>query len=409
MRWIPVDMTDPAAAQRAEPLLARAADRVEDALEALERDGLDSARGVPLMAEAGQWLFRAAAAASPGAFAAIPGAGGDAQAGLQLRVGPELLGLPWNWMHNGLRFLVETSPVCAGPSAPSGSEAWRRRRDDVAFVESALGPASLEDVLNRLRPEDCAAPEILFLPGSAGPAESREREADRIRDALAGRPAGRPLANLTVTERAPTPYEVVGRGPGFQGMHYAGNTVAPPPPSQGGLPAGMRPAEGETPLSGNLAVAEGGADEATSADPVAALLLEVAVATRTTRRRSRRARPSPAPVAEWRLEDGPVRPEAFAAGAPPFVFSNSYRSVQALGGRFLAAGSVAFLGTQAPVDAAVARRFAADCYRALAGGAGVAAACRVAALACRAGPGGTDPAWLAFGMVGCGDLAFQFL
>ena len=31
------------------------------------------------------------------------------------------------------------------------------------------------------------------------------------------------------------------------------------------------------------------------------------------------------------------------------------------------------------------------------------------ALACRARQGEADPAWLAFGMVGCGDLAFQYL
>ena len=441
MRWIEIDIRDRRLPPRATACCEQAALQLAMLEDGRLRHGLNDPTLEHSAAAIGQLLFRAVTEIDRNAFAADRGAAGPREPswpgsahppfGYHLILPAALLGLPWNWLHNGLRFLIEDGPISVaptglgGPEEPEAPSAWRRRRDDVMLAREALGPETLAAAIGRLRPADCAEPEILFLAGGgrARPPVGGKEEAKRVRDALETIASGPLLARLAMPDRDPAPGELIRRIARYQGIHYAGRTASPTP---GGFGVPPRPEGRHRALTGDLAVAEptldpdaataaaaaGQTGSAGARAEVASLLADVAAPPR--RRAARRGegrRADPLEAASWLLEDGPIHPETLArmGTMPSLIFSNSYRSAPRLAARFLRAGAAAFVGTHVAIDSAEAAAFAARFYRSLATGAGAAVALREAALACRAELGSDHPAWLAYGLLGSGDLALPFL
>jgi len=397
MRWIEIDLTrNPDDASRT--VTAAVRDRQRQ-LPRHQRDaGLGSAQVTRFLAEQGQRLFGVVR----GRAGADLDLTDDAPAGLHLVVEPQDLDLPWTCLHDGLRFLLERVAVTTSDRTRAQEDAapWARRRRDAEFAAAALGPEAPADQARRLRPEGCAEPEILFVAaGDAARARSRE-EQNAVEAALDQIHDGVRLARLLAPAASPSPSLLLKRASSVQGFHYAASTVRAAPETP--VPA--------VDLGGWQDVPEVGDElEVVGVDPVDALLDSLA----------ERAEAAPAPEAAavavadpaWRFDDGHLRPEDLRGlrAVPSLVVSNSYLSLPALGGRFLAAGASTFVGTQALVTAGDARDFAADFYAALGWGAGAAAALREAALAARTRRGPDHPLWLSYGVLGAGDLALQFL
>ncbi|MBU1072856.1 hypothetical protein KKG45_06390, partial [bacterium] len=204
MRWLDIDIRCGDEGASVRPFLERAQAR-RDTLAAIQREsGLDSPQVLSCLEEIGQLLFRAAHAADASAFAPdrtdgvtrapapLGSAAGRDVTGYHLVVDDKVLDLPWTALHNGIHFLLEQSPICVSTrsSRPvAGAEAqhqWMRRWEEDAFTETALGPASLGELIRRYRPEACAEPTILFLDGQGGAADSVHglRERDMVHGAL---------------------------------------------------------------------------------------------------------------------------------------------------------------------------------------------------------------------------------
>ncbi len=438
MRWIDIDLREAAAQPAARALLARAAARRAELPRVQERNGLDSPAVVGAMIETGQLLFQAVTRIVPDAFAPGPEANGaleprvglveaDHATGFHLVLPPELLGLPWTWLHTGLDFLLERHALSAATggsrlAADTHPRPWMQRYREARLREGVDGGRPLRETLTRLRPRECADPEILFVPGHCEERIRRliYREADAIGRALAAGPLDRPLARLRILADAVTPELLRQRGSLYQGLHFAGPTSCAPaavePQEQAWL-ADLLAAGDADPAPGEAPEELCGAEpEVVGVDPITALLDQVS-ARAAGRASAGPAVPPPATATaildhrSWLLEDGPIPPENLGAeGAmPPLVFSNSYLGLPELGARFLAAGASVFVGPVAPLYSRPARKFAGRFYSFLADGYGVAAAHRAAALACRDRFGAGHPVWLSYGVVGHGILALQYL
>ncbi len=458
MRWIDIDLQTPARCRAAAPRLTEAAARTAALPALVEQAGPDTPAITREMAAVGQLLFRAVTRADPRAFAPdAQGAGAsdarigvaeaDGVLGYHLVARPDDLALPWNWLHNGLGFLLAQHPICAGPAGTWATFAqpnrpWLGRHREAALGELAGGAQPLPHLLSSLRPAEAGAARILFLAGH-GDAEVWPllyREAEAIDTALSGPLPANPLARLHVPAAAMTPGSLARARWSWQGFHFAGPTARPPAapgeePWQALQSAGWSAREGAPTAATDLAVSpqeELGELEYAGVDPISALLDELTaradasppapppapatanagpVSSRRGPGRSRRPREQAPDQSRWLLEDGPLRPETLAAHAatPPLVFSNSYLSLPGLGPRFLAAGVSTFVGPVAPLRSGPAREFAARFYACLAEGWPAAAALRGAALACRELFGAEHPAWLSYGVVGHGSLALQYL
>jgi hypothetical protein len=434
MRWIDIRLNRHEEAQAVLGLLNQAEDLCRS-LPALQRSaGLDSPAVVELMRRAGQLLFRAVTQANAEAFSPAPDRGGvidpeigspepDCLIGYHLVVDPGDLALPWTWLHNGVFFLLEKHPVCASQvgSHPADSilrSPWMKRFQEALLSAGIWGERPLRKVLGRLRPRECADPEILFVPGHC---ESRirrliYREGDGIRRALAAGAFDRPLARLVIPTMPITPDLLARRGGLYQGLHFAGPVSRPLHEAHGAESAWLvrmlqapeiaRELDADNDLDPQKEL------EVVGVDPITAVLDEVSArASRPARLDGATSVSLVSPPEPWLLEDGPVRPEQLGRDGwiPPLVFSNSYCSLPALGARFLNAGASLFAGPLVPLYSRPARKFAGRFYNFLGDGYSVGAALRTAALACRAQFGEYHPVWLSYGMVGYGSLALQYL
>jgi len=432
MRWLDIDIRSRSRDSEVNAFLERAQARYGTLAAVQHESGLDGPQVLSCLEEIGQLLFRAARAADASAFAPDRTDGvtrapaplnapsdGDGP-GYHLIVPDAALGLPWTALHNGVRFLIEQAPICVATrgSRPDDDarpqRPWMRRWADDAFTEAALGPASLGELVRRYRPEACAEPAILFLDGQGGDAGSAHgrRERDMIDGALEVRGDGARLARLETPARALTPATLAATAHTYGGFHFSGATAAAG--AAAGTSADALDLDILSPGTGS--VLDDDADlEVVGVDPVTALLDQInekadagALAPWT---RPGAALAVALPASCWQLEDGPVRPEDLARtdAAPPLVFSNSYLSLQALGARFLAAGTSSFVGPQLALAPERASAFSAEFYNALARGNAAAEALRQAALACRSRWGAHHPAWLGYGILGSGALALQYL
>ncbi len=432
MRWLDIDLRRGGDEAVVRDFLERARAR-RDALAGVQREsGLDSPQVMSCLEEIGQLLFRAAHVADETAFApdrtdgvtrapAPLGAPTEQDAaGYHLVVSPALLDLPWTALHNGIHFLLEQAPICVSThgSRPAAEletlPPWLRRWEADAFTETALGPASVSELIRRFRPEACAEPAILFLDGQGGDDGSvhGRRERDMVGGALETLSDGQRLARLETPRDVLTPAVLASTAHGYQAFHFSGATsVAPavPDPAADVLDLGAATSAAESLLEDPTEL------EVVGVDPITSLLDQInekADAGRLDPWTQPATAQAVAEVAScWQLEDGPVRPEDLAQDrvAPPLVFSNSYLSLQTLGARFLAAGTSVFVGPQLAVAPDRASEFAAEFYHGLAQGGAAAESLRRAALACRERWGPHHPAWLAYGIMGSGTLALQYL
>ncbi|MHB8078680.1 MAG: hypothetical protein ACYDIE_05455 [Candidatus Krumholzibacteriia bacterium] len=438
MRWIDIDLADPERRRAAAPLLDRAAAGAAAVPSLQERAGVDSPAVTREIVAVGQLLWQAVLAVDPLAFSpARDCAGGlDAQVGVteadhgygyHLVVAPSELTLPWNWLHNGLGFLLAHHPLAAGTTGTwaalgAPTRPWMGRHRDALLAELVQGGAPAP---RRRAGAGATAARILFLAGhcEAAVRPLLYREAEAIDDALGAAALAPALAALWVPRQAIDPGARARPDGGWQAVHFAGPTSRPPAaaaeePWSALAQAGWADGDGNPDdADAPLPFEEVGELELVGVDPISALLDQVSV------RAAHRAGPAanavahaappgrPAEPPRWLLEDGPVHPENLggAGGAPPFVFSNSYLSLPGLGPRFLDAGASTFVGPVAAVLSGPAREFAARFYGCLGDGWSTAAALRGAALACRDRYGEEHPVWLSYALIGHGCLALQYL
>ncbi len=432
MRWLDIILPENADQPAAQAAWARARDLTATLPALQDRDGLDAVTVTALMAEVGQVLFRAVRAVRPEAFAPADDAGAEAPLlgdprhddllGYHLVVPPELLDLPWSWLHTGLGFVLEKHPLTwgalgAGAARQEPGRSWRDRLQRARFLVDGTGSGALRGNLAELR-DGVARPEVLFVAGHSVEAIRRliHREGEAVAAALRDARWGDALARLDLPAAAPTPSRLTEQAVLYQAIHYAG------PVSQ---PARLADQGGEDWLDLLVRDAMTSSDEEfdqsvglegklVGVDQVTALLDGVAES--YDRRGAPPERPRAVAVGggggpSWLLEDGPVAPEGFrrGPGLPPLVFSNSHRAVPELGARFLAAGASTFIGPVAPLYSRPARLFAAGCWRALAEGWCAGAAAWRAAADLRRDLGPEHPAWLSYGVQGSGLLALQYL
>ena len=410
-------------------LLTRAAERYRD-LELLQkRVGSDSPLVLGALEDIGQLLFRAVSGIDPAAFSPqrtegttrCPGHGRDGTReaiGYHLVVDPSDLALPWTALHNGVRFLIERHPICAAThgsrpaSEPPLARPWMLRWHENAVTEDCLGPAAIGELVERFRPEPCAEPGVRFLGGWPGYGPHRLHEREQIADALETTVDGRRLARLDVPTGAPTPAEIVRAAHAYKAIHYAGTTSI----AAAGRRVRQPGLNWDTPVPAPaLEIPDEDDLEVVGVDPVTSLLDQISAKAEAGRLSRAPLDDQRTPVAAeagaWQMEDGVLSPEDFAAAgvAPELVFANHRLGLTSLGARFLAAGASACVGPQLALASERATDFASAFYREMARGLSAGEALRGAALACRAVWGGHHPGWLAYGIVGHGALALQYL
>jgi hypothetical protein len=414
MRWIDVTLPPLSDCPESDRLLDEARSLAAAIPDLQARSGLDTPAIAGRMREIGQILFRAVTAHDPEAFrpdadregAWTPASGEpglDQRLGYHLVTPAERVGLPWHWLHNGVVFLLENSPICVAEHGCRVPEIdpprlWMQRHSHALFdaeAEAAVAP-------------EC--PEILFVPGH-GREEIRRlmfREAEGIDQALdLQRPS---VARLRIPG-AVTPGLLASRAMLYQGLHFAAPTSQPPEVSGAGENrwlAGLMAAAGN-PDSEVVDELVGMELEVLGADPVDTVLDQAA--TRYARQGSSLPSGKVAVhagvigAAGWLLDDGPILPEQLGnGGLPPLVFSNSWCSLAWLGQRFRHAGSSTFVGTAVPIFSRPARLFARLFYQYLGTGDCCGSAHRQASLALRERLGPDHPAWLAYGLQGYGSL-----
>ncbi len=455
MRWIDIILPEPETNQKLDTMLAEAARGLEELELIQQRDGLDNVSVVRQMAEVGQLLFQGIIAVDPLAFDPAEDRKGSRVPLLEDKEHDTLVGyhvvadstwpsLPWNWLHNGLEFLLEKHPIVAssqGSDIPVGNTGrpWMERCRRAEFLVGDDGSSALVETLDQLRPEDQTSPEFLFVPGHTDDKIRRMifREAEAIEGALsAASSVPRPLARIHVPPTPVTPGQLSGLSLTYQALHFAG-----PVSHAGGSPDGEQAdwmdrlvQDMHSRTDDELEQAFGLEGEVLGIDPITSLLDDVSEkydqqqlaghhANETAAAAQGRAgggssremtgdsvggRVSSTP---WLLEDGPVEPESLgkAGGIPPLVYSNSYRALPELGARFIAAGASTFIGPVVPLFSRPARIFSGYCYQALGEGWCAGAAVWKAARNCRRELGRDHPAWLSYGVYGFGTLALHYL
>jgi len=405
MRWIEIDLTMPHEEETFRERLETVRDRQLELPRLQDDCGLDSPLIVRFMAEQGQRLFRVLQGHVPESLTLE----GDDPVGFHLHVKASDLTLPWNLLHDGLRFLLERAAICAStrpliPETIPGDQPWLARHHETRFTDEALGTSSPDATARRYRPIECADPEVLFLStgGNASVQIHARQERHIIDSALATSCGGIRLAGLDSEANVLTPAELVRRSSCYPAFHYFASTRWPQP-------------VGEAPENGFGRWADipetGSSLEVLGVDPIDVLLDEVV--SRRADAAVSGAFSSTATLVEpaWQFEDGHLRPEDLARSGvmPALVFSNSYLSLEALGHRFLDSGASTFLGTQAVISTDDARTYSGDFYHAMALGMNAAAAQRQAALEAKQRHGADHPLWLSYGLVGAGELALQYL
>ena len=446
MRWIDINLSELEINQEAQSLLADA-QRVAENIPAIQtRDGLDSRSVIDQMKAAGRLLFKGVMTIDKEAF--HPGATEsesstpdvasqefDDLLGYHLIAGDRHLGLPWNWLHNGLEFLAAKHPICvsSNPSLPPSEGAdrpWMQRLIRAGFLVGEGGSTNLKAVLPQMMGNQTLGPELLFVAGHTEETIRRliYREAEAIETSLESGELGEPLARMVFSGEAVTPSQLPGLGLAYQIIHFAGPTSQPARPAD---------VEGESWINQlleesmatddcELEQAVGLEGEVLGVDPITSLLDDVCEKAdhpdHVRQPLSRNAKAESRGGASdsqsnqnsghhWLLPDGPVEPESIglAGGIPPLVFSNSYRAMPELGPRFTRAGASAFVGPLVPLFSRPARIFAGHCYRSLGEGWCVGAAVWKAGQLCRRELGEDHPAWLSYGLQGYGSLALQYL
>ena len=122
MRWIDIILPEPENHQKLDTLLSQAAQQMDLLQEIQERDGLDNVSVVQHMALVGGTLFQAVTEIEPLAFHTsedkpsfcLPDLGDphhDNLVGFHLVLAAEWAKLPWNWLHNGIEFLLAKHPI----------------------------------------------------------------------------------------------------------------------------------------------------------------------------------------------------------------------------------------------------------------------------------------------------------
>jgi len=442
MRWFDIILPEPGTDQSLDRDLAEAAALAARYPQVQQRDGLDAASLLPVMEQTGRCLFEALSRTVPRAFDRTrPAATVDAPdvgeaahdnlTGFHLVVDGQWLGLPWNWLHNGLHFLLEQHPLCASlrPAALPPTPArrpWMQRQVRAGFLVGDGGAQDLRAVRDQLQAPDARLPELLFIPGHTDPQMRRliYREAEAIAEALGDGLPGRPLACLEVPVDAVTPGLLCDQNVAYQILHFAGPVSAPArhDDSLGEYWMNRLVEEASFPDDEQLAEALGCEGEILGIDPVTSLLDDICEShSRQTAHASAglsadsggrlSASSGSGGSSSWLLDDGPVAPETLGQRGqlPPLVFSNSWCAVPELGSRFVRAGASTFVGPLVPLYSNPARLYAGHLYRGMGRGWCAGAAAWRAAAQCRLELGREHPAWLSYGVLGFGSLSLQYL
>ena len=453
MRWIDIILPEPATHRKLDSLMAKASSQL-DGLELIQqRDGLDNITVVEQMAKVGRLLFQGVTAVDSEAFHPASVQGGcsvppladkehDELVGYHLVVPPCWTHLPWNWLHNGVGFLLGKNPIVTSglvSSLPAGAllRPWMQRCRRAEFLVDDEGANNLAGILDQLRPHDQSAPEFLFVPGHTEERIRRMiyREGEAITSALDGTNLARPLAKVQIPHNPITPGQLSGMSLTYQALHFAGPVSYAATGSEEDQPDWMDQLAEDlnAPADGVLESTFGLEGEVLGVDPITSLLDDVcdrydqeqlaghhsyqedalqmggrniAGHGQPGEEGNRNGASSP-----WLLDDGPVEPESLgrAGGVPPLVYSNSYRALPQLGQRFIDAGASTFIGPVVPLFSRPARIFSGYCYQALGEGWCAGAAVWKAAQNCRRELGEEHPAWLSYGVHGYGTLALQYL
>lgn len=449
MRWIDITLPEPGIHQEMDALLSDAVAAMARIPEIQTRDGLDAVSMVEVFAEVGRLLFLAATATDPEAFSPsrdgntasgppLGDPGHDALRGYHIVAQPDVLDLPWHWLHNGVGFLLERHPICTGTTtaslpAESDQRPWMQRCRRAEFLVAEDGTSHLNGILPQLRPQGSINPQMLFVPGHTDRKLRRliYREAEAIQGALATGCRGSILASLEVQPDPITPADLCDRGFLYQALHFAGPTSLPATPhdERGEYWMNQLIAETGAPESDGIESRFGLEGEVLGVDPITSLLDDVtaryelngppqevnshqaAAGGTGAGRDSGHLQPAPPSRHSWLLDDGPVGPEHLSRGGllPPFIFSNSFCSLPELGHRFIAAGASTFVGPSVPLFSRPARIFAGYFYQALGEGWSAGAAAWRAARGCRREFSERHPVWLSYGVQGYGTLALPYL
>jgi hypothetical protein len=453
MHWIDIILPEPGIHQDHDLLVTEAIYLLSDLPDIQEKQGLDSRAVMDVMREVGQKLFQSLLVQNDQAFnpekasnrTSVPVLGSaehDNLQGYHVVTSEQNIGLPWQWLHNGVEFLLEKHPICTSvlPSAlPDADEArpWMQRQMRAQFMVGDNGDESLKAILNQLRPGKTAEPELLFVAGHTDEQIRRLmfREAEIISGSLERCQLGETLAEIHIPTKSLTPSELNTQGLAYQAIHFAGPTS---------VPVRMDDANGEfwmnQLIGDSIAAEESELEEIAGAeldmvgiDPITALLDGVSEkydreglkndsvnlaniladesGSSSSTSHYGGSGSAGSDANPWILDDGPVGPETMSLGGgiPPLVFSNSHRALPELGYRFTNAGASTFVGPVVPLFSRPARIFSGHFYAALGNGWCAGAAVWEAARQCSQELGKDHPAWLSYGVQGYGSLALQYL
>ncbi len=449
MRWIDIILPEPGIHQEFDGVLSSAVALMTQIPEIQARDGMDAASMVDVFAEVGQHLFQAIVAVDPEAFSPerpadpnlapsldIPDH--DNLRGYHIVADPDVVDLPWHWLHNGVGFLLDKHPICTGVTSAklpdeSARRPWMQRWLRAGFLVAEDGSNHLQGVLSQLRPAEAAQPHMLFVPGHSDRKFRRliYREAEAIQGALETGCHGEILARMEVEPDPITPSDLCARGFMYQALHFAGPTSLPATPDDAKGEAWMNQLidDAGAPEDQEIETRFGLEGEVLGVDPITSLLddvtarydlngppVEVNVGNaESTRSVGKNQTPNPAPPTNtrcsWLLDDGPVDPENLGRGGllPPLIFSNSFCALPEMGRRFISSGASAFVGPVVPLFSRPARIYAGYFYQAMGEGWSVGAAAWKAARHCREEFGDKHPVWLSYGVQGYGTLALPYL
>lgn len=445
MHWIDIKLPEPGIHPQMDNLMSAALNKMARIAEIQARDGLDANTMLGIFAAVGQDLFKAITARDPEAFSPdrsreatlslnLDDPDHDDLRGYHIVTDPEVVDLPWHWLHNGIGFLMEKHPITTGTTtsqmpAESTRRPWMQRFLRAEFLLGDDGSHNLKAILPQLRPDNAALPHMFFVPGHTDRQLRRliYREAEAIQGALSIGCHGEVLAEMEIQVDPITPNDLYERGFMYQGLHFAGPTS---------LPATLDDTKGEywmnqlikerrATVEDDIETRFGLEGEVLGVDPITSLLDTVTekyelngppVEVNAQQRANQQGASLPpisvtAPQKTWLLADGPVDPENLGRSGllPPMIFSNSFCALPEMGQQFIKAGASAFVGPVVPLFSRPARIFASHFYLALGKGWSVGAAVWRASQACRKEFGAEHPVWLSYGVQGYGTLSLQYM